>query len=550
MSTKTSFVLVFAVITLVLLVHSCESSLSGENPSNIEEASILPHIEELSKDEYMGRMPFGPGDPLTVNYLVEQCKSIGLKPGNNGSFTQSVPMVEITSTPIGDMNISTSVGSSSYTFGADYVIHCQKTEDQIEIKDAELVFCGFGITAPEIDWYDYGEIDMAGKIAVVLVNDPGFGSEDSTFFKGNTMTYYGRWTYKYEEADRQGARGLLIIHETNAAGYPWFVVQSSWTGPQLGLEKESVQQGADIKGWIHLDMAKSLFDDAGLDLSALMKQARQPGFKPIPMKAKLSTALSNKYKRDQSDNVIAYLEGSEEPDEYILYSAHWDHIGVGRPVDGDSIYNGALDNASGTAITLAIAENMGQQELKPKRSVLFTFVTAEEQGLLGSEYFALNPTVPINQIVANINIDGCNPNGAMKDFQIVGIGHSEMDLIVEEELKIQNRYVLPDQEPEKGYFFRSDHFNFAKVGIPALFGEGGYDHVEHGIEYGKKKKEEYTAKNYHAPSDEYDAESWEMGGVIQDAQLYYNVGWRLANGSEWPQWNESSEFKRKVNIAD
>jgi len=276
----------------------------------------------------------------------------------------------------------------------------------------------------------------------------------------------------------------------------------------------------------------------------MIKKARQPGFKPVPMGLTASTGLTNEYKRDASDNVVAMIEGREQPDEYILYSAHWDHIGVGTAVEGDSIYNGALDNASGTAAVLAIAENLSRQESAPKRSVLFAFVTAEEQGLLGSEYYALNPSAPVNQIVANINVDGCNPNGQMKDFQIIGYGHSEMDEIVAEELKGQDRYVLPDQEPGKGYFFRSDHFNFAKVGIPALFGEGGYDHVEHGIEYGKKKREEYTAKNYHAPSDEYD-DTWDMSGVIQDAQLYYNVGWKLANSDTWPQWNETSEFQRK-----
>ena len=550
MSLKTSLFLVLAVILAVLFTHSCDTTPQIPEPEEISESTITEHIKELSDDRYMGRMPFGPGDHMTVDYLVEQCKSIGLKPGNEGSYTQSVPMVEITSTPVGGMEVTTQAGNKNFQFGSDYVIHCQKTVDEVDIEDVEMVFCGFGIVAPERNWNDFEGIDIKDKIAVVMVNDPGFGGEDSTFFKGNIMTYYGRWTYKYEEADRLGARGLLIIHETNSAGYPWFVVQSSWTGPQLGLEKESVQNGADIKGWMHLDMAKDLFTSSGHDLSALMKAARKPGFKPVPLNATMSTKLSNEFRRDQSDNVIAYVEGVSEPEEYILYSAHWDHIGVGTAVNGDSIYNGALDNASGTSIALAIAESLSKQTTGPERSVLFTFVTAEEQGLLGSEYYALHPTVPINQIVANINIDGCNPNGMMKDFQIVGIGHSQMDDVAEEELEKQGRYVLPDQEPEKGYFFRSDHFNFAKVGIPALFGEGGYDHVEHGIEYGKEKKEEYTAQNYHAPSDEYSPETWDMSGVIQDAQLYYNIGWRLANSTEWPQWNPGSEFKRQKNVRD
>ncbi len=550
MSLKASLMLVLTVIASVLIIHSCDPKPLVESPSRLSEEDILPHIKELSDDRYLGRMPFGPGDKMSVDYLVEQCKQLGLKPGNDGSYTQSVPMVEITSTATKDFVVKTGQNEQTYEFGKDYVIHCQKTIDEINIEDSELVFCGYGINAPESGWNDYEGVDMEGKIAVVLVNDPGFGGDDKAFFKGDVMTYYGRWTYKYEEADRQGAKGLLIIHETNSAGYPWFVVQSSWTGPQLGLEKESIENGADIKGWIHLDMAKDLFQSSGHDLSALIRAARTPGFKPIPLNATASTALSNVYKRDVSDNVIAYVEGKTNPEEYILYSAHWDHIGVGAPVAGDSIYNGALDNASGTAVVLSVAKNLSRQSNAPDRSVLFTFVTAEEQGLLGSEYYALHPTVPINQIVANINVDGCNPNGLMKDFQIVGIGHSEMDQITEDELLKQDRYVLPDQEPGKGYFFRSDHFNFAKVGIPALFGEGGYDHVEHGIEYGKQKKADYTSKNYHAPSDEYSPESWEMSGVVQDAQLYYNIGWRLANSKEWPKWHPSSEFRRTKTIVD
>ncbi len=550
MSIRASLMLVLAIMTSVITYHSCSMQGQLEPPSSITAQDITPHIQELADDKYLGRMPFGLGDPMAVSYIVNQCKALDLKPANNGSFTQSVPMVEITSSIAEPMEIKTPTGNRTYQFGQDYVIQCQKTVSSIKINEAPLVFCGFGIKDDMISWDDYAGIDMRGKVAVVMVNDPGFGSEREDFFKGNTMTYYGRWTYKYEEADRQGLAGLLIIHEKHAAGYPWFVVQSSWTGAQLGLEKESVEQGADFKGWIHLDMAKDLFAACNLDLSQMMKDARTPGFKPVDMSATISTALNNTIKRDKSDNVLAYLEGSEHPDEFILYSAHWDHIGVGAPVDGDSIYNGALDNASGTATVLAIAKNLVDQKNRPKRSILFAFVTAEEQGLLGSEYLSLNPVVPNDQIVANINIDGCNPNGQMKDFQIVGIGHSDMDQIAEEELAKQNRYVLPDQEPEKGYFFRSDHFNFAKVGIPALFGEGGYDHVEHGIEYGKAKKDEYTAKNYHAPSDEYDAATWDMGGVVQDAQLYYNVGWRLANSTEWPQWKATSEFRRPTNLKD
>ena len=550
MSTRLWIALVATVITSVVFIHSCTSDRELSDPEILQESDILPHIQELSSDAYFGRMPFGPGDQKTVDYIVNQCKSLGLKPGNNGSYTQSVPMIEITTTPDKTMSVETPTGSAQYNFGSDYVIHCQKSVDKVDVVDSELVFCGYGIVDEKLGWNDFEGVDMKDKIAVVLVNDPGYGGEDSTFFKGDVMTYYGRWTYKYEEADRRGAKGLLIIHETSSAGYPWFVVESSWTGPQLGLEKETVANGADIKGWIHLDMAKDLFERSNLDLSALIKKARTPGFKPVPMNATVNTSLTNVYKRDKSDNIVAVLPGEANQEEHVIYSAHWDHIGIGKVVNGDSIYNGALDNASGTGTLLGIAQNFKRQKSTPDRSVIFLWVTAEEQGLLGSEYYALNPTVPVSDIVANVNIDGCNPNGAMKDFQIIGIGHSEMDKIAEEELAKQDRYVLPDQEPEKGYFFRSDHFNFAKVGIPPLFGEGGYDHIEKGIEYGKEKKAEYTANNYHAPSDEYDPETWDMSGVMQDAQIYYNIGWRLSNSQEWPQWYEESEFSRRKTLKD
>jgi Zn-dependent M28 family amino/carboxypeptidase len=531
---------------MVGVIHSCMNNLQQVT---IEEEDILPHILELSSDEFMGRMPFGPGDAMTVSYLVEECERIGLKPGNGEGYTQDVPMIEITTTSVEDITIETPSGEVSYTFGPDYIVLSQKTIDVTDIRDAELVFCGYGIVDEATGWNDFEGVDMEDKIAVVLVNDPGYGGDDPEFFKGDQMTYYGRWTYKYEEADRQGAKGLLIIHETSSAGYPWFVVQSSNTGPQLGLEKESVQSGADLKGWIHLDTAKDLFTKCGLDLSQLIQQARTPGFKPVLMNATLSTKLTNEFKRDVSRNVIGYVEGAVYPEEYIIYTAHWDHLGVGNPVEGDSIYNGAKDNATGTAAVLSIAEQFATGKA-PDRSVVFLWVTAEEQGLLGSAYYTLNPLFPINKTVCNLNMDSVNPIGRTKDFQIVGLGYSEMDQISEEELAKQGRYVLPDLAPEKGYFFRSDHFNFAKVGIPPLNGTDGFDHWEYGKEYGKEKVDEYTASRYHAPSDEYDPELWDMQGIVLEAQLFYNIGARIANSTVWPQWSEGSEFQRQKSIAD
>ena len=445
-------------------------------------------------------------------------------------------------------NLKDEYDAADLKFKEDYVIHADKTVDEIDIVDAELVFCGYGINAPEKNWNDYAGIDMKGKIAVVLVNDPGFGSEDEDFFKGDIMTYYGRWTYKYEEAERQGAKGLLIIHETTSAGYPWFVPQSSWTGGLLSLTRDDNTVGCDMKGWLHLDAATKLFEGCGLDLASEIRAARKPGFKAKSMNATVSTSLRNEYKFDSSHNVVAYIKGEKEPDDFIVYTAHWDHIGIGPVVNGDSIYNGALDNASGVATVMAIAKSFSELNVKPDRSVLFLMVTAEEQGLLGSEYYVKNPLFPIENTVCNLNMDGVNPVGEMNDLTIVGIGHSDMDEIAEVAAKAQDRYVLAEQEPEKGYFFRSDHFNFAKAGVPALYAEGGYDHKEKGKEYAKQMRDKYTTDNYHRPSDEYDEETWNFDGMLQDGQLYFDIGLKLANSERWPVWYEGSEFKAERRV--
>lgn len=535
-----------SAIILSLLFCSCSQEESKEY--KISKSEIQKHLEELASDKYEGRMPFSRTEGITVEYIKNEFESMGLLPANNGSYYQEVPMMEITSHPKSTMQIKTAKGDMELNFKDDYVIHADKTVDEIEIANAELVFCGFGINAPELGWNDYEGVDVKGKIAIVLVNDPGYGGEDDEFFKGNTMTYYGRWTYKYEEAERQGAKGLLIIHETNSAGYPWFVPQSSWTGALLSLKRDDNTAGSDMKGWLHLDAAKKLFAACDLDLPKLIRDARKPGFKAVPMKASASTSMKNTYKFDSSQNVAAYVEGKTRPDEFIVYTAHWDHIGIGPVVNGDSIYNGALDNASGVSTVMAIAKSFSEMEEKPDRSVLFLMVTAEEQGLLGSEYYTKHPLFPIENTVCNLNMDGVNPIGEMKDLTIVGKGHSDMDAIAEEAAKLQDRYVMAEQEPEKGYFFRSDHFNFAKAGVPALYAEGAYDHREKGVEYAKQKRDEYTSSNYHRPSDEYDEETWEYGGMLQDGQLYLNIGLQLANSERWPVWYDGSEFKsaRKV----
>ena len=534
---RVSYVLVLAVLV------ACQTT---QQPVTVESSDFDQYLSVLASDSLQGRKPFTKGEELTVDYLKNEMQDMGIEPGNGDSYYQKVPMVEITGHPAEEMKISGQGAAIDLQLDKDFVATTQREEEKITLNGSELVFCGYGIVAPEYGKNDYAGMDMHGKTALVLVNDPGFRQDDSVYFKGNTMTYYGRWTYKYEEGARQGADAVIIIHETNMAGYPWFVVQSGWSGARLGLQ--STNKNADkcaIESWITLDAAKRIMEAAGVDFAQLIQNARKPDFKPQSLGMTVSTSLENTFKYDESRNVVGKITGSSHPDEYILYSAHWDHFGIGKVVDGDSIYNGALDNGSGTAGLLAIAKAFTKLPKAPDRSVIFLFVTGEEQGLLGSQYYAEHPIYPIPRTIADINMDGLNPNGPMKDLTITGLGQSDMDDIAKEEAVKQGRYILGEQEPEKGYFYRSDHFNFAKVGVPALFAQGGYDHAEKGKEYAMEKQKDYTANRYHKPQDEYDKATWDLRGIQQDMQLFFNIGIRLADGQEMPQWKANSEFRAK-----
>jgi len=533
---------IYTIIAAVSILCICSCSSDQKPQPNIDQDIIARHLAELSSDAYLGRMPCTEGETKTVAYLEKEMKRMGLTPGNKGSFLQDVPLIDIIAESSQTMDISTPKGQLSLQKGKDFVVGTERKTNSVSLTESDLVFCGFGTVSPENNWNDFEGIDMKGKTAVVLVNDPGFGGENPEFFKGNTMTYYGRWTYKYDEVDRQGADGILIIHETTSAGYPWAVIQSSWTGSQQGLAGADRSDDCGVKGWITLKSAMELFESCNLDLPQLIRAARKPGFKPVPMNAKASVDLDVSYKECTSKNLFGYVKGKSNPDEFIMYTAHWDHIGVGKPVNGDSIYNGALDNASGTSTVLAIAESLTNAE--PERSVGFLFVTAEEQGLLGSEYYAENPIIALDKTVANLNMDGVNPAGEMNDLTIVGVGHSEMDIIAENAAKAQGRYIQPEAEPEKGFFFRSDQFNFAKKGVPVLYAEGSYDMKDGGVEGAKNFRETYTASRYHAPADEYDPSEWNMGGMVQDGQLFLNIGIDLANSSTWPKWHPGGEFSR------
>ncbi len=544
------------LLFLIICLSSCKEEKASTVTSNKEKLSfsesetisgetIKAHMAELASDRYEGRMPCMKGGKMAVQYLEDQVKKMGLKPGNKASYLQDVPLLTLEADIEEKMYIKGGTKDLIWNKGTDFVLHSERKEDKISLDNSELVFCGYGIIDEKKGWNDYAGIDMKGKTAVILINDPGYGGDDPEFFKGDIMTYSGRWDYKYDMADKAGADGLLIIHTTPTAGYPWFVVESSWTGPQQGLSGIDRSKDCSLKGWIHLTKARALFENSGLDFTEQMKAARKPGFKPVPLNATVSAGIMNSYKECISQNVIAHIPGSKYPEEYIVYTAHWDHIGIGKVVNGDSIYNGALDNASGVATLLAIAEAFQEPENKPERSVVFLFVTAEEQGLLGSEYYVENPTFPLSKTVCNLNMDGVNPAGLMKDLTITGKGHSNMDEYAEAAAKAQGRYVMAEQEPEKGYFFRSDHFNFARKGVPALYAEGGYDHKEKGKAYAKELKDEFVATKYHAPADEFDPETWDMDGMIQDGSLYLKIGKTLANSRAWPSWYEDSEFSRK-----
>jgi Zn-dependent M28 family amino/carboxypeptidase len=541
---RISSVWTYAYCILMLFFFACSPQhVESERPeAEISEEKLREHISILASDEFEGRKPFSAGEEKTVTYLEEQFRSMGLEPGNGDSYLQAVPLVEIDAVPTTSLMIKSGQEELKLSYRDEFVALTRRVTDQIEVKDSELVFCGFGIVAPEYDWNDYKGIDMKGKTAVVLVNDPGFGTQDSTFFKGNTMTYYGRWTYKYEEAARQGAEGVIIVHNTAPASYPWGVVRSSWTGKALYLQPEDNNMSrCAFEGWIDMASAQKIFEMAGID--NYLGMARQADFKPVSLGMTASLSMQVEHTSATSQNVVAKLTGSEYPDEYIIYSAHWDHLGINEPVEGDSIYNGALDNASGVAVMLEIANAFTQLEQKPERSIIFLAVTAEEQGLLGSAFYADHPIYPLDKTVANINMDGIWFLGPMKDLTVVGYGQSELDEYAEAAAKAQGRYIIPDPQPEKGYFFRSDHFNFAKVGVPALYASGESEQMEKGVAWTKEQNTAWTQKHYHQPSDEYIPEEWNFEGMVLDGELLFNIGYRLANERNFPQWKSGSEFK-------
>ncbi|SRX54527.1 M28 family metallopeptidase [Aequorivita sp. CIP111184] len=529
------------ILIVTVLFSGCNNNKKLDtNIVAVNQTTIGNHIERLSSDEFLGRKPFTEGEVKTVSYLKDEFEKLGLLPGNGESFFQVVPMVEIDGTPSKHMTISDKNKSFDLAYLKDFVATTNKTVTEVSLENSELVFAGYGIVAPEYGWNDYEGIDWKGKTAVVLINDPGFKSADSTLFKGNEMTYYGRWTYKYEEAARQGAAGVIIIHETEPASYGWNVIESSWSGAKLVIESDSPLLA--VESWITNESAQKMFDVSAMKGQDYKTIAHDKNFQPIPLDLNVSVSIENKIKKDVSKNVVAMIPGTDQKDEIIIYSAHWDHLGVGKPIKGDSIYNGAVDNATGTAGLLAIAEAF--KKSKPtKRSIVFIALTGEEQGLLGSAYYAANPIFDPEKTVANINMDAIASLGEMKDLTITGFGQSEMDEYAKTAAKEQNRYIIPDPTPEMGGFFRSDHFNFAKIGIPALYAAGTYEGFNNSIEEVKAFNDNYGAFKYHQVSDNYDAKTFELSGIRLDLQLFYNVGLKLSNEDYFPKWYDGSEFK-------
>lgn len=549
---------------LAVLVSACggapnapTGSRDGGNATRAALDSIttddtMRHTRVLSSDEYEGRAPGSKGEDLTVAYLTEQFKRLGLKPGNpDGSYIQNVPLAGFTAQP----TASFSAGGKKIDlkFPEDYVPLSRRLVPEVKVENSDVVFVGYGVVAPEYGWDDYKGVDVKGKTIVMLINDPAVpdpsdpSKPDEKMFKGRAMTYYGRWTYKYEIATEKGAAAAVIVHETGPAGYPYEVVKGSWGRENFDIQAPDKNMGrVPIESWITLDRAKELFAVAGQDFDSLKKAAVTKDFKPVSLAAKATFHLKNTIREVQSRNVIAKLDGSDAKlkDEYIVYTAHWDHLGRDPKLEGDQIFNGALDNASGTATLLELAEAFTKVQPAPKRSILFLSVTAEEQGLLGAKYYATNPLYPLEHTLANINMDGVNQWGRTRDVVVVGLGNSTLDEVLAEAAAEQSRTIKPDPEPEKGFFYRSDHFEFAKEGVPALYADSGVDYIGKPAGYGEQKRDEYTLRDYHKVTDEIKPD-WDLTGAVEDAQLLFQVGYRVAQGDRYPEWKPGTEFKAK-----
>ncbi len=519
------------------------SKAEREAMQHVNEKSLMSHIRFLSHDLLEGRAPATRGDMLTITYIASQMERIGLKPGGeNGTYFQSVPILSTYLDPSASLLVRGSGKELRMQFKKDFVGAIGNQQPSASLNNAELVFVGYGIDAPEQDWNDYKDVDVTGKVLLMMNNDPA--TDDPNFFGGKARTYYGRWTYKYEIAAKKGAAGAIIIHTTPSAGYGWNVVENSWSGEQFETRRKPGSPAASFLGWTTLDATKQLLALTGHSVDSLMAQAESRTFRPVPLNITVSGNFSMTITEKTTANVIGVLEGSDPKlrNEAVIFTAHHDHLGITEPVNGDSINNGALDNATGVSAVLGLAEMFKSLPVKPKRSMVFMTVAAEESGLIGSRYYVDNPTYPHAKIAANINIDGLNIFGKTKDIIFIGYGKSSLDNVVKSVAAWQKRTVKPDQFPEQGSFYRSDQFNFAKAGVPAMYLRSGLEYIGKPETFGKEMVDQYIKKNYHQPSDEI-SDDWELSGAVQDVQLIFGVANIVANAEAMPVWNKGDEFE-------
>jgi Zn-dependent M28 family amino/carboxypeptidase len=539
---------------LVLLVGSLPASplAASSLETGISARRLLSHVQVLASDEFEGRAPGTPGEEKTVNYLIQQFKALGLQPGNpDGTFVQKVPLVGITGEPAG----SYCVGDqwTNFVLPRDCILWSRRFVPEVKVADSEIVFVGYGVVAPEYGWDDFKGVDVRGKTILMLVGDPPVPDPndptklDERMFQGRAMTYYGRWTYKFEIAAQRGAAAALIVHETGPAGYPFWVVINSNTGELFELQAADKNLGlAAVEGWISLNQARTLLAASGQDYDTLKQAAVRRDFKPVPLGSWASFTVRNTLRDVASRNVVAKLKGSDRKlrEQYVIYSAHWDHLGRDPKLSGDPVYHGADDNATGVAGLIEIAREFVAAKPRPKRSLLFLAPTAEEQGLLGAKYYAEHPLYPLARTLADLNMDGLNPWGRTRDVSVIGFGSSTLEDLLKTAADAQGRVLIADPEPEKGGFFRADHFELVKVGVPSLYFDSGQDYIGKPAGYGKKKSDEFTQNDYHKVTDVIKPD-WDLSGAIEDLQLFLAVGRAVANGDRWPEWKDGSEFQAR-----
>ncbi|MDX1674208.1 MAG: M28 family metallopeptidase [Longimicrobiales bacterium] len=547
-----------ALLFLPLVVLGCDAGPDDEPvpidraaaesaAEAIEAEELMTHVARLSSDAFGGRAPATPGEDSTVAYLTEQFRARGLQPGNpDGSWTQPLTLVGIRSEAEGSIQVDGRDIGLSYP--DEFVAVSYRDGASVSVDGSEVVFVGYGVDAPEYEWDDYAGQDMSGKTLIMLVNDPPVRVEGDTaaldphMFNGEAMTYYGRWTYKYDIGAEKGADAVIIVHETGPAGYPWGVVSGSWGGENFDIVSEGGGEPLKVEGWITREKAEELFAAAGHDFEELKAAARHRGFEPVPLGATADFAIDMTRRTVESRNVAAKVEGDTHPDEYIVYTAHWDHLGTDPSLTEDSIYNGAMDNATGTGGLLEVAEAFKALPEPPARSILFLAVTAEEQGLLGARYYAENPLYPLDRTLANINLDGLNIWGPTEDVVVVGYGSSSLEEVLRTYAGQQGRTLTPDPESEKGYYYRSDHFEFAKKGVPALYVDAGTRYRDRPEGWGEARMAQWTEEDYHQPSDEI-TDEWDLAGAVEDLRLLFLVGYDVAESETWPTWNEGNEFR-------